>query len=217
MDADSNNSATDRGSTDGAPSSDASPTRPFWIKSITFSDGTNLPVPSSGVVVFVGPNNVGKSQALRDIYLHLTGAISTITEEQREGHEHRAGPRNVSGCCATPWTCRSGLAFGSAEQVIDESILAVSNRDPEEQAVAQSVLVGRITGLGRRGSRCMLERQSHPTSTTTSAWTALWCRCQLYCAAPPARGGAPTHETRLMADLLSGTRGRCAGTPRCGK
>lgn len=37
------------------------------IKSITFSDGTVVPLPTTGVTVLVGPNNAGKSQALRDI------------------------------------------------------------------------------------------------------------------------------------------------------
>jgi len=41
--------------------------KPFWIRSLRFNDGTELELPSSGVVVLVGANNVGKSQALRNI------------------------------------------------------------------------------------------------------------------------------------------------------
>lgn len=37
------------------------------VTSLTINDGTEVPVPENGVVLFVGPNNAGKSQALRDI------------------------------------------------------------------------------------------------------------------------------------------------------
>lgn len=40
------------------------------VTDIEFSDGTTLAVPPEGVVLFVGPNNAGKSQALRDLNLH---------------------------------------------------------------------------------------------------------------------------------------------------
>lgn len=45
--------------------SDASPK--VRIKQITVSDGTKVDIPSSGVTLFVGPNNAGKSQSLKDI------------------------------------------------------------------------------------------------------------------------------------------------------
>jgi hypothetical protein len=38
------------------------------LQSLTFSDGTVLPVSPDGVVVLVGPNNAGKSVALREIH-----------------------------------------------------------------------------------------------------------------------------------------------------
>lgn len=38
---------------------------------LTVSDGTPVDIPVGGVVLFVGPNNAGKSQALRDIYQQL--------------------------------------------------------------------------------------------------------------------------------------------------
>jgi hypothetical protein len=44
------------------------PTRPHaWISTITFKDGTQLNLNRQEVVVFVGPNNAGKSAALRDL------------------------------------------------------------------------------------------------------------------------------------------------------
>lgn len=38
------------------------------ISQITFNNGRNMEISSSDIVVFVGPNNVGKSQTLKDIY-----------------------------------------------------------------------------------------------------------------------------------------------------
>jgi AAA domain, putative AbiEii toxin, Type IV TA system len=37
------------------------------LQTLVFSDGTELPVPDEGVVILVGPNNAGKSKALRDV------------------------------------------------------------------------------------------------------------------------------------------------------
>lgn len=39
------------------------------IRSLTFSDGTELTVEMGDIVVFVGPNNAGKSKALSDVRL----------------------------------------------------------------------------------------------------------------------------------------------------
>ena len=39
-----------------------------YIRQITFNNGENFEVSPSDIVVFVGPNNVGKSQTLKDIY-----------------------------------------------------------------------------------------------------------------------------------------------------
>lgn len=48
------------------------------FETLTFSDGTTLHLDESDIVVFVGPNNVGKSQALRELE-HFVGQ----TEPQR--------------------------------------------------------------------------------------------------------------------------------------
>ena len=39
-----------------------------FISKITFNNGVTLDVEKNSIVAFVGPNNVGKSQALKDIY-----------------------------------------------------------------------------------------------------------------------------------------------------
>ena len=39
----------------------------FYISEITCGDGTQIPIKSNDIIVFVGPNNSGKSQALKDI------------------------------------------------------------------------------------------------------------------------------------------------------
>src|SRR5256885_1441221 len=44
------------------------------IRAITISDHTRLDVPATGVVALVGPNNAGKSAALRQIVEHMSGA-----------------------------------------------------------------------------------------------------------------------------------------------
>jgi ABC-type hemin transport system ATPase subunit len=41
------------------------------VTSLQMSDGTSVLVPPTGVVVFVGPNNSGKSLSLRNIRDHL--------------------------------------------------------------------------------------------------------------------------------------------------
>ena len=43
------------------------------FKSITFSDGTPIELDSNDVVVLVGPNNAGKSEALNELQEHLAG------------------------------------------------------------------------------------------------------------------------------------------------
>ena len=40
-----------------------------YVESLVFNDGTSLAVNKDDIVVFVGPNNVGKSQTLRDIQI----------------------------------------------------------------------------------------------------------------------------------------------------
>ena len=39
-----------------------------YISKITFNDGKELKINKNDIVVFVGPNNAGKSQSLKDIY-----------------------------------------------------------------------------------------------------------------------------------------------------
>lgn len=39
-----------------------------YISKVHFNDGTVLDTQRNSIVVLVGPNNAGKSQALRDIY-----------------------------------------------------------------------------------------------------------------------------------------------------
>jgi hypothetical protein len=47
-------------------------TTPIRLDSLTFSDGTEVPVCKDSIVVLVGPNNSGKSRALREIREYLT-------------------------------------------------------------------------------------------------------------------------------------------------
>ena len=50
------------------PEADVKPIRPrLSFETITFSDGTKLQLAEDDIVVFVGPNNAGKSAALREL------------------------------------------------------------------------------------------------------------------------------------------------------
>lgn len=39
-----------------------------YVSEITFNNGRKLEIKRNDIIIFVGPNNVGKSQSLRDIY-----------------------------------------------------------------------------------------------------------------------------------------------------
>ena len=59
----------------------------IFIKNLTFSDGTVLPLSHSDIVVFTGPNNVGKSQAIKDIlniYRNVHVAHNVVTKVEHE-------------------------------------------------------------------------------------------------------------------------------------
>ena len=43
------------------------------IKELTFTDGHTLKLRKDSIVVFVGPNNAGKTACLRNIYCHPSG------------------------------------------------------------------------------------------------------------------------------------------------
>ena len=38
------------------------------LSSLQFNDETTIPLGNNDIIVFVGPNNAGKSQSLKDIY-----------------------------------------------------------------------------------------------------------------------------------------------------
>ncbi len=42
-----------------------------YISKIVFNNGSDIDLQPNDIVVFVGPNNAGKSQSLKDIYLSL--------------------------------------------------------------------------------------------------------------------------------------------------
>lgn len=49
-----------------------------YISKLTFNNGVSLDIEKNDIVVFVGPNNVGKSQSLKDIYSISAKKISSI-------------------------------------------------------------------------------------------------------------------------------------------
>lgn len=48
----------------------------YFIKNIVFNNGFSVPVSPGDIIVFVGPNNAGKSQSLKDVF-NLIGGSST--------------------------------------------------------------------------------------------------------------------------------------------
>lgn len=50
----------------------------FRFETFTTSDGTTVAIPESGVVVFVGPNNAGKSQSLKDLIGHVRSGTDYV-------------------------------------------------------------------------------------------------------------------------------------------
>lgn len=54
------------------------------IKKIVFNDNTPIDLNSDDIVVFVGPNNMGKSQSLRDIFNAISNNIGNIVIREIE-------------------------------------------------------------------------------------------------------------------------------------
>lgn len=80
---------TDMESTDASLPS--KPTKPSLLfESITFSDGTTLDIGDNDIVVFVGPNNAGKSAALRElegwVAHHNAGNVIHDAKVRKEGN-----------------------------------------------------------------------------------------------------------------------------------
>lgn len=49
-----------------------------YISNVTFNNGENMDVAPNDIIVFVGPNNAGKSQSLKDIYQLSSKKLSTV-------------------------------------------------------------------------------------------------------------------------------------------
>ena len=54
----------------------------FRVQSLSFSDGTSVSINPSDVVVLVGPNNAGKSRALKEIEEHASKPIAGIVVKE---------------------------------------------------------------------------------------------------------------------------------------
>lgn len=60
------------------------------IDRLIFNDGTELPLNPTDIVVFVGPNNAGKSRSLKDIYSLLSSPNGSIVVRDVEKRIHNA-------------------------------------------------------------------------------------------------------------------------------
>ncbi|MCR5603888.1 MAG: hypothetical protein K6G27_09360, partial [Lachnospiraceae bacterium] len=59
-----------------------------YISEITFNNGEILPIENNDIVLFVGPNNVGKSQSLNDIYTKCAQETPTIVISNVKTHKN---------------------------------------------------------------------------------------------------------------------------------
>lgn len=65
------------------------------INKLTFNEGSQINLAPSDIVVFVGPNNMGKSQCLRDIYNCISNDFGNIVVKGVEVEYHR--PQDLKG------------------------------------------------------------------------------------------------------------------------
>lgn len=76
--------------TDAQEAQSPAPRPHVWITSLRFNDGTTLEIGKSDIVVVVGPNNAGKSAALREIHSKLVNgrqAQSNVLSEVTFAYE----------------------------------------------------------------------------------------------------------------------------------
>ena len=80
---------TSPGNGDSGALSISPKTPSITFESLTFSDGTVIALEPTDVVRFVGPNNAGKSAALRDIEAHIgprfEGTVIKVAKLRRDG------------------------------------------------------------------------------------------------------------------------------------
>ncbi len=75
-----------------ARNDEAEPLRPrLLFRTITFSDGTELEIEEDGIVVFVGPNNAGKSAALRELERWVAKSEPGLVVKHAELHKEGSG------------------------------------------------------------------------------------------------------------------------------
>lgn len=79
-----------------------------WISELVFSDGTSVPVSQSDILVIVGPNNVGKSAALRAVNSKLkdSAAISPVIQSIAIG---RSGSESDLTTWIEGWTFKEDV------------------------------------------------------------------------------------------------------------
>ncbi len=79
---------------------------------IEFSDGSVLPLEQDSLVLLVGPNNAGKSQALRDVFQHLQRGVRGNVVVRADFH------RQGSGDDLREWLDEGSFSFERQDGVI---------------------------------------------------------------------------------------------------
>lgn len=120
-----------------------------YIRQITFNNGENFEVSPSDIVVFVGPNNVGKSQTLKDIYQLCESSnnnsvvVSSIKIEKEDSslqsYLEKFSNVQVNG----PNKYYTGLSYSIYSGIVD------SWKSNETYGELRNFLIGYLTTLNR--------------------------------------------------------------------
>lgn len=73
-----------------------------YISQLTFNNGKTLSIQKNDIVIFVGPNNAGKSQSLKDIYALSKGPTSSIVISDVQTKKYSGSTRAVLDDIAVP-------------------------------------------------------------------------------------------------------------------
>ncbi|MBN9157054.1 AAA family ATPase [Microbacterium sp.] len=131
------------------------------ITSLTLNDGTRVDLQESGVVLFVGPNNAGKSQALRDIAKIATSGDTTGVVVRSAAVEYRGTAEELIEQMTDDRAIINSPTTGAVVDLGDGSIQPVSNIQSWWGGVASHILGRYFVFLADTESRL---HASKPTS-----------------------------------------------------
>lgn len=144
---------------------------PVYVKSLHFNDGTTVELEPGHVIVFVGANNVGKSNALRDISGELRSerrsthkVITELKIEEPEGH-----PEPLRTWVRTRFprfrpNATGPMMYGTAQGTVNETQL--DEKPLKSQTIQQIRRV--VTFVANAQERLSLTNPSQPFDSRRS-------------------------------------------------